>query len=134
MNNRFLDSNVLVYAYTKDDRRQRATDLIAEGGVISVQSLAEFIHVARRRLKIDGGALVDAVQVLTKRLDIGGSVTLEILNRGLAIAQRYKLSIHDSTLIAVALDAGCDQFLSEDMHHGLVIEDRLTVRNPFLTA
>ena len=65
---RFLDSNVLIYAYTKDDRRQRATDLIAEGGVISVQSLAEFIHVARRRLKIDGGELVEAVQMLTKRL------------------------------------------------------------------
>lgn len=129
---RFLDSNVLIYAYTNDDRRERATDLIAEGGVISLQSLAEFIHVARRRLKIDGRELIEAVQRLTDNLYIGGSVTLGVLHHGLAISQRYKLSIHDSTLIAVALDADCDEFLSEDMHHGLVIDGRLTVRNPFL--
>jgi len=132
--NRFLDSNVLIYAYTNDDRRERATDLIAEGGVISVQSLAEFIHVARRRPNIDGQDLFEAVKLLTDRLYVRGSVTLEVLNRGLVIAQRYKLSIHDSTLIAVALNADCVEFLSEDMQHGLVIEDRLTIRNPFLTS
>ena len=102
--------------------------------MISVQSLAEFIHVARRRLKIDGHELMRAVQKLTNNLHVGGSVTLGTLQRGLAIAQRYKLSIHDSTLIAVALDAGCDEFLSENLHHGLVIDGRLTVRNPFRPA
>lgn len=132
MNDRFLDSNVLIYAYTNDLRRERAIDLIAEGGVISVQSLAEFIHVARRRLKIDGQLLFEAVRKLTDNLHLGGSVTLKILHEGLAIAQRYKLSIHDSTLIAVALEAGCDEFLSEDLQHGLVIDGRLTIRNPFL--
>ena len=129
---RFLDSNILIYAYTNDHRRERATDLIADGGVISVQSLAEFIHVARRRLRIDGPELIKAVQRLLKNLYLGGSVTLDVLHHGLAISQRYKLSIHDSTLIAVALHARCDEFLSEDLHHGLVIESRLTVRNPFL--
>ncbi len=132
MINRFLDSNVLLYAYTSDVRRERATDLIAEGGVISVQSIAEFIHVARRRLKIDGPSLIEAVQRLTDNLRIGGSVTLDALHQGLAIALRYKLSIHDSTLIAVALAAGCDEFLSEDLQHGLVIDGGLTIRNPFL--
>ena len=131
---RFLDSNVLIYAYANDHRRKRATDLIAEGGVISVQSLAEFIHVARRRLKINGHELIRAVQKLTDNLHVGGSVTLGVLQQGLAIAQRYQLSIYDSTLIAVALDSGCDEFLSEDLHHGLVIDGRLTVRNPFLPA
>lgn len=128
---RFLDSNVLIYAYTSDDRREQAIDLIAEGGVISVQSLAEFIHVARRRLKIDGPLLFEAVRKLTDNLHIGGSVTLDVLHEGLAISQRYKLSVHDSTLIAVALQSGCDEFLSEELHHGLVINGRLTVRNPF---
>ena len=131
---RFLDSNVLIYAYANDHRRKCATDLIAEGGVISVQSLAEFIHVARRRLKINGHELIRAVQKLTDNLHVGGSVTLGVLQQGLAIAQRYQLSIYDSTLIAVALDSGCDEFLSEDLHHGLVIDGRLTVRNPFLPA
>lgn len=130
----FLDSNVLIYAYTTDHRRERATDLLAEGGVISVQSLAEFAHVARRRLKIDDRELVEAVHTLGNRLHIGGSVTIEILRRGLAVSQRYKLSIHDSTLLAVALDSGCVEFLSEDLQHDLVIEGRLTVRNPFLAT
>jgi len=34
-------------------------------------------------------------------------------------------------MLAVALRAGCTTFLSEDMHDGLVIDDRLTISDPF---
>ena len=102
--------------------------------MISVQSRAEFVHVERRRLKIDGHELIKAVQRLTNHLHVCGSVTIGTLQQGLAISQRYTLSIHDSTVIAVTLEAGCDEFLSEDLHHGLVVDGRLTVRNPFRPA
>jgi predicted nucleic acid-binding protein len=32
---------------------------------------------------------------------------------------------------AAALHAGCDTLYSEDMHHGLLLEGRLRVVNPF---
>ena len=52
---------------------------------------------------------------------------------GIAIAERYKLAIHDAMIVAAAIEAGCDTLFS-DMHHGLVIDGRLRVVNPFLPA
>ena len=55
---------------------------------------------------------------------------------GLLIAsqlrQRYSLSFWDSTIVATALNAGVPVLYSEDMQHGLTIEGRLQIRNPFL--
>jgi predicted nucleic acid-binding protein len=47
----FLDSNVLVYAFTTDPRAARAQGLLARGCTISVQGLNEFTNVARRKLR-----------------------------------------------------------------------------------
>lgn len=48
---RFLDTNVLVYAFAAGDRRSaRAEALLTEGGVIGVQVLDEFTNVTRRKL------------------------------------------------------------------------------------
>ena len=46
----FLDTNVLLYLLSGDaDKADRAEELIADGGVISVQVLNEFASVASRK-------------------------------------------------------------------------------------
>jgi predicted nucleic acid-binding protein len=50
---------------------------------------------------------------------------------GLALAERYGISIYDAMIVAAALRADCDTLWSEDMHNGLVIENRLRILNPF---
>src|SRR5690242_10248439 len=47
----FLDSNVLVYAFTDDPRAAPAQMLLERGCTISVQCLNEFANVARRGLR-----------------------------------------------------------------------------------
>ena len=48
----FLDSDILVYAALQPDwRSETARELLAAGGVISVQVLNEFANVARRKLR-----------------------------------------------------------------------------------
>ena len=47
----FFDTNILVYTATSDARKQRAVDCLSRGGVVSVQVLNEFVHVARRKLR-----------------------------------------------------------------------------------
>lgn len=42
----------------------------------------------------------------------------------------YALSYWDSLIVAAALDSGCTKLFSEDMQHGQVIEDCLTIINP----
>jgi predicted nucleic acid-binding protein len=59
-------------------------------------------------------------------------LTEQIHDNGLKLAQRYQLSVYDGQVVAAALDSGCSVLLSEDMHHGLNVEGRLEIRNPFV--
>ena len=50
---------------------------------------------------------------------------------GLALAERHNLSLYDATIAAAALHAGCDALFSEDMQHGMTLDGRLRVVDPF---
>lgn len=127
----FFDTNTLLYVASQDTAKaERAEDLIRIGGVISVQVLNEMANVARRKMRLDWdeirvllGNFRDVLQV--------NAMTLEIHNAGLAVAERYKLSIYDAMIVASALDAGCRTLWSEDMQHGQVIDNQMHVLNPF---
>ena len=44
---------------------------------------------------------------------------------------RYGFSYWDSVVVAAALSAGATVLVSEDMHDGLVVLERLRIVNPF---
>jgi predicted nucleic acid-binding protein len=54
------------------------------------------------------------------------------VDQAAVLAIRYQLSHWDALIVSAALLAGCDTLYSEDLQHGQVFEDRLTVENPFL--
>jgi predicted nucleic acid-binding protein len=58
-------------------------------------------------------------------------LTADTHDRGAALAERYGLSVYDAMIVSAALLSGCATLYSEDMHDGLVIERKLTIRNPF---
>ena len=58
-------------------------------------------------------------------------MTMDILLSALDIKLRYRLSYWDSAIVAAALELGCRELYSEDMHNGLAIGG-LRVINPFL--
>ena len=127
----FFDTNVLIYAATKDPRKaERARNLMEAGGTVSVQVLSEVANVARRKMKLTWAETHDVLWLVRSLLHIE-PVTIEVHERGLVLAERYKLSIYDSMIAACALRAGCDVLYSEDVHDGLLIEGRLRVTNPF---
>ena len=49
----------------------------------------------------------------------------------LRIAERHGYSIFDALMIAAALRAGCGTLWSEDMQHGMAIDGRLRIVDPF---
>jgi len=128
----FLDTNILIYAFSTGPRSHIARRLLDGGNVIAVQSLSEFAAVARRKLKLGWAELNQSLASLQQLCRLIEARPLELHRRGLQIAERYQLGVFDSMLIAAALSAGCRTFLSEDMHDGLVVESVLTIRNPFL--
>jgi predicted nucleic acid-binding protein len=59
------------------------------------------------------------------------AITIEIHESGLALAERYRLSIYDAMIVASALYAECDTLWSEDMQDGMLIGGTLRIVNPF---
>ena len=130
MASNFFDTNVVIYAVTRDpERADRAEDLLRVGGTISTQVLNETVRVLRRKFRADWPT-VDAISRYVRNLCLVEALTEETHVRALEIAQRVDVQIHDANIIAAALLAGCDVLCTEDMHDGLVI-DGLTLRNPF---
>jgi predicted nucleic acid-binding protein len=127
----FFDTNVLVYLASGDlAKADRAEAMIAGGGGISVQNLNELANVARRKIGMSWQDTHAFLSLLRGLLNVH-PVSVETHETGLALAERYQLSIYDSMIAASALQAGCDTLWSEDMQHGMVIDGRLRIVNPF---
>lgn len=127
----FFDTNVVLYLLSADAAKaDRAEDLLAHGGTISVQVLNEFVAVASRKLRMP---LTEVREILDQIRAVCAvePMTIETHERALNIAERYGLSIYDALIVAAALLAGCTTLFSEDMQHGQVIDRQLTIRNPF---
>ncbi len=128
----FFDTNVLIYAVAEDDPRSaQAEELLASGGVLSVQILNEFVSVARRKILMSWSDVTEALDAFRILCPSPLPITVEIHESALRIAARHDYNIYDALVIAAALEAGCATLYSEDLHDGQTIDGRLTIRNPF---
>ena len=129
----FLDSNVLLYVASHDETRaDRAEALMRGGAMISVQVLNEFASVGRRKMRLSWDELDAALSLIKVAVDVL-PLTVRSPEEGMRLARRYNLAIYDSQILASALLGGCETLWSEDMQDGLVVDQRLTIRNPFLS-
>ena len=127
----FFDTNVVLYLLSADTTKaDRAEELLAIGGTISVQVLNEFVAVASRKLNMSWTEIRE-VLAQVRAVCAVESVTIETHERALRIAERYGISIYDALIVSAALLANCKTLHSEDMQDGQVIERQLTIRNPF---
>ena len=127
----FFDTNVVLYLLSADtDKADRAEELLAIGGTISVQVLNEFVAVASRKLHMSWSEIRE-VLAQVRAVCAVEPMTIETHERALRIAERYGISTYDSLIVSAALLANCKTLHSEDMQNGQVIERQLTVRNPF---
>lgn len=127
----FFDTNILLYLASSDKAKaDRAESLIATGGVISVQVLNEIANVARRKMQLSWDETHGFLSLVRGLLRVE-PLTIETHEHGLALAERYTLSIYDAMIVAAALQAACDTLWSEDMQHGALLEGRLRIANPF---
>jgi predicted nucleic acid-binding protein len=129
----FVDSNIACYAFSEDSRNQRALAVV-RGASISVQVLNEFTNVARRKWSYSWSDVSTAIAYVRSLVAEVRPVDEATHDLGRALAERYKLNIYDGFIVAAAVIAECETLYSEDMQHGMVIEGRLTIRNPFVAA
>jgi predicted nucleic acid-binding protein len=127
----FFDTNVLVYLASGDAKKaDLAEAAIAKGGAISVQVLNELANVACRKMQMSWDETHAYLDMLRDLLTVH-PLTVETHETGLRLAERHGLSIYDAMIAASALQAGCDTLWSEDMQHGMALDDGLRIVNPF---
>ncbi|MGF9562684.1 PIN domain-containing protein [Neorhizobium sp. JUb45] len=128
----FLDTNILVYSTTGGAKAALAQKLMSEPFVISTQALNEFANVGRRKLGLSWGRITRIVEDMAETAEGVIAVEPELTMTALRLVQRYNLAFYDAVMVAAALKAECTTYYSEDLQHGLVIETKLTIQNPFL--
>ena len=126
----FFDSNTLLHLAADPAKAARTRALLAQGGTISVQVLNEVANVALRKFRLTWPDTHELLATLRTLLTIH-PVTIETHESALALAERHNLSLYDATIAAAALLAGCDTLWSEDMQHGMTLERRLRILNPY---
>ncbi len=133
----FLDSNVLLYAYSKSPRdagkAKVAREWLArEDWGVSVQVLQEFyVNVLRSPHDLghdDATAMIDEIAESRPV----STVDLPLLRQALQLKARFGVSYWDAAVIAAARRLGARLLISEDLAHG---QDYGGVRvlNPFAT-
>jgi predicted nucleic acid-binding protein len=125
------DTNIAIYALTISSRTDAATSALRACRFLSVQVLNEYVNVSVRKRQLSWSRVAADIEELKRGigsiLDISAAANAEALR----IAERYRLSFYDSLLLAVAVAGGATTFYSEDMQHGLLIDDRLRIVDPF---
>jgi predicted nucleic acid-binding protein len=133
---RFVDTNVLLYAISRDPDEQtkaaRANEILSAGEVaLSVQVLQEFYVQATRESRADrltyqqATALVESFRRFTVQ-----ETKIDVMMAAMATAQRFGISYWDAAILEAARVLGCEVVLSEDLSDG---QDYAGVRveNPF---
>jgi predicted nucleic acid-binding protein len=127
----FFDTNILLYLLSADHAKaDRAEELLASGGIVSVQVLNEFAAVTARKLAMAWPEIRECLAPMRVALRVE-PITVETHDQALSLSERYGISFYDGLIVAAAILADCGVLYSEDLQHKQVFERSLVVRNPF---
>jgi predicted nucleic acid-binding protein len=133
---RFIDTNILLYAYDLDApaKRVAALRILEEGWnrpgetALSVQVLQE-LHVNLCRRGVSSTEAATVVRHYANWPVVAN--TLHLLHAALDEQVHWKISLWDSLILAAARASGASELITEDLSHGQNY-DGVRVINPFL--
>lgn len=130
----FLDTNLLVYAHTNvDEPKQRIIQhlITGENTLVSTQIFTEVANVLFKKFKFPWQDIEKVLYEIAQNNEVHTN-TVNTIQRACQVAERYGFSFYDSLVLAAALESGCPVLYSEDLQHSQVIDQVLTVKNPFV--
>lgn len=134
----FLDSNVLVYAVSRDEpeKQEKAREIVARGFAegcyaISTQVLLEtYVNVTQKaKIQLPPQEALEYVRAFTAWRVVEMSQSLALASMGLS--REMQISTWDAAILEAAREAGCVRVLTEDLTSGRNYGG-VTVENPFL--
>ena len=128
----FIDSNIIVYLVDNrsNEKTKKAQDFLSPDFFISTQVIAENVNVCLKKLHLNKETTFDFARRILNRFRIL-QITEATLLKSFEISIKYQLSSWDSIIIAKAILNSCSIIYSEDMQDGLIVENSVTIINPF---
>ncbi|MGZ8918610.1 MAG: PIN domain-containing protein [Methylobacter sp.] len=133
MSKYFLDTNIILYAYSNSEplKADKANALIFEGeSIISLQVINEFVNVCLKKLRLKENAVSAAILEITSATHVVG-FSLSTQLQALQLCQFHSFSYYDALITATAVENDCTILYSEDMQHHQLIDKQLRIVNPF---
>lgn len=133
----FVDSNILVYLFSKTELEKATTatllvkQLISEDRMVwSTQVMQEFYVVMTKKYKVPS---LDVKNILSKFSQVECVTnTQETINSAIDIQVLNKLSFWDSLIMSSAKTGNCSVLISADLNAGQVVNG-IRIINPFLS-
>ena len=137
MNKIILVTNILVYSYGDNDIEKKAIakriismQVYEHNLFISSQIFNEFYNVLTRKM-LEYNEINKYMYEIYNNfyiLPISAETTLKALE----LRQKYHFAWYDTLILAAAIENQCSILYSEDYQHNQIIEETLTIINPFL--
>lgn len=126
-----IDTSALLYVLDEATARQEIVfGILGDETILSVQVVTESARVLERKFKRSRSEVRAWVEMLISGYRVT-ALTPESVLKAQELRERYSLSHWDSLIVAHALENQASVLFAEDLHDGLVIDDALTIRNPF---
>jgi predicted nucleic acid-binding protein len=138
----FIDTNIYIYALTESqDVSEKYKRIIAlsvfktllqsQSIVTSTQVLNEFHSNLLKKFKLDDATVFKMVELNILPISTIAPLSFQTYQLAFSLRSKYSLSFWDSLIVASALENNCAALYSEDMQHQQVIDNQLTIINPF---
>ena len=130
----FVDTNIWLYAFIETDDIARSTAarrlIQSVTAVVSTQVINEICVNLLKRTGFSEQQVRKLVDAFYERYEVV-ELNQFVLLAGSRLRERYSLSFWDSLIVATALHAGVPVLFSEDMQHGLQVDGKLLIQDPF---
>ena len=110
---KFLDSNVLAFAFYKNEYTEKCQNALREGGIVDVFNLVEAFFIIEKETRSREIAQRSIRSLLKLNIQIA-DVDFNLLFEALKKANHVKLSIFDTIHYCCALINSCDAIISYD--------------------
>jgi len=129
----FADSNIWLYAFMESisTKKRIAGELVInEDVVLNTQVVNEICVNLIKKANYSDQDILTLLRNLEDKYIIS-QLSFDTLVQGTELRIKYKISFWDSLIIASALQNNCKILFTEDMQHNQIIENTLTIINPF---
>ena len=128
-----VDTNVFIYLHDKLNhfKREIAENILAANPKIPAQVVSEYLNTTKRLLNLSKSELLSQCAELFSGCEII-PVSPNTLFFAATLITKYDIQLFDAVIVAASIEGNCSVLYSEDMQHNLIINNTLTIINPFI--